>query len=131
MSRRDEREVILVEREAGSFVMPLLFGLAVGAGLGLLFAPQSGEETRRLLQHRVARMRDLAGETLEEWHDRFSDDLPAGPADSADEDQDIAAVAAAPKGRRTSSAREELERRLAEARARRRTSKTEDEEPVA
>jgi hypothetical protein len=122
--------VILVEQEGGSFVMPLLFGLAIGAGLGLLFAPRSGEETRRLLQSRAGRLRDLAEDTFEEWHDRFSDELPAQPADSAEEDEDAEAQPPAPRGRRSSSARAELERRLAEVRARRRAGRTEDEEPA-
>lgn len=130
MSRRDERDVILVEQEGGSFVMPLLFGLAIGAGLGLLFAPRSGEETRRLLQRRVGRIRDLAEDTLEEWQGRLSDELPAHPADSADEDEGTGAAPAAPQGRRSSAAREELERRLAEVRARRRPGRAGDEEPV-
>jgi hypothetical protein len=42
----DERGVVYVERESGS-VKPVLLGLLLGLGLGLLFAPQSGEQTRR------------------------------------------------------------------------------------
>jgi len=46
----------------GSFMM----GVAVGVVLGLLFAPEPGEEFRGKLRHRLARVRDLAVEQLAE-----------------------------------------------------------------
>jgi len=48
----------------GGFVTGLLLGAAVGAGLALLFAPASGEETRRILRRRT---RALRRDTAEGW----------------------------------------------------------------
>ncbi len=46
----------------GSFLTGLLVGVAVGAGVALLLAPASGEETRRVLRRRAkALRRDAAG----------------------------------------------------------------------
>ncbi len=59
----DEPRVIVARRSgAGAF----LIGLAVGAGLSLLFAPQSGAATRRELRRRAARARNRAGDLARE-----------------------------------------------------------------
>ena len=42
----DEEPYVIIEKHSGS-VGSLLLGVAIGAGLALLFAPQSGPETRR------------------------------------------------------------------------------------
>jgi gas vesicle protein len=44
-----------MERESNGFFKGFLIGSAIGAGLGLLFAPMPGIETR-------ARIRDMAGQ---------------------------------------------------------------------
>ena len=55
------------DRGSGSsFAAGLLLGALVGAGVALLFAPQSGEQTRRLLRRRA---RKLAADA----QDRFDD----------------------------------------------------------
>ena len=51
---------------AVSFVSGLLLGVAVGAGLALLMAPQSGRRTRRAL---VRSMEDVADSATERWGD--------------------------------------------------------------
>ena len=116
MSRDEEREIVYVERGEGSF-RPMLFGALLGLAVGLLFAPQSGEETRRALKRRLRKARALAEEKVGELSEKISGEWPR-------------------KSRREESrdeVRSELERRLAEARARRRTAATagEEEEPVA
>jgi gas vesicle protein len=56
-----ERPYVIVERGgAGAGIGPLLLGLALGAGVALLFAPQSGEETRRAVARRARRAQDAA-----------------------------------------------------------------------
>ncbi len=141
--RRDaeDREVVYVERESGS-LKPLLLGMAIGAGLALLFAPESGEQTRRKLRRQFRKWRALTEETVGELSERITDRF--GP-DDEDADEPVRSAkgrkvesAARPSGSdaRPSSAREELERRLAEARARRRgggaaVPAPDDEEPLA
>ena len=55
-----ERPYVIVERDGGAGIGPLLLGLALGAGVALLFAPQSGEETRRAVARRARRAQDAA-----------------------------------------------------------------------
>lgn len=129
----DDREIIYVERDDTSSVFkPLLIGLALGIGAGLLFAPRSGEETRRILRKRLRRMRAATGARLGELSERIQDGMDAfrtgeWPVDEGDDDSEEPEAA---EVRPASSAREELERRLAAARARRRPAPA-DEEPVA
>jgi hypothetical protein len=54
-----------IEREdgGGSFLMGLLAGTVLGAGLGMLFAPKAGSETRRQLSEQATRLRSTAGDT--------------------------------------------------------------------
>ena len=46
----------------GSFVMGLLTGTVLGAGLGMLFAPKSGSDLRNQLSEKAGKMRDTASE---------------------------------------------------------------------
>jgi gas vesicle protein len=62
-----ERPYVIVERGgAGGGIGPLLLGLALGAGVALLFAPQSGEETRRAVARRARRAQDAAQDFVED-----------------------------------------------------------------
>jgi gas vesicle protein len=47
----------------GAFVMGLLAGTVIGAGLGLLFAPKSGSELRTQIAGGASRLRDAADDT--------------------------------------------------------------------
>jgi len=131
----EQREIIYLERESPSIVRPLLVGLALGLGVGLLFAPQSGEDTRRALRRRLRRLRAFAGDQVDQLSERLHEGVdqirtgewPADDEEDEDADEDSATAEAPP----ISSAREELERRLAAARARRRRAASGDEEPVA
>lgn len=107
-----------MEREEAS-LKPLLVGALLGLVVGILFAPQSGEETRRVLKRRLRKARALAEEKVGELTDRLG------------EQRKKAAAIADPEEERN-EIRSELERRLAEARARRqRPADDDDEEPVA
>jgi gas vesicle protein len=110
MAHNEEREIVYVEREGGS-VKPILFGALLGLAVGLLFAPQSGEETRKA--------RALAEEKVGELSEKISGEWKQ-PAGREERGEDV---------------RSDLERRLAEARARRRAptpaDEDDDEEPVA
>jgi len=54
-----------------------LFGLGLGVGLGILFAPMSGEETRDNISQRVGALTDQAREKYEEGRDRVRSGISA------------------------------------------------------
>jgi hypothetical protein len=56
-------------RQTGAAAAGLVFGLALGAGLALLFAPRAGEETRELLGERTRMLRGRAGERFDDLRD--------------------------------------------------------------
>ena len=55
-----------LEREdgGGSFLMGLLAGTVLGAGLGMLFAPKAGSELRNQLNEQAGKLRSTANDTL-------------------------------------------------------------------
>ena len=146
MSRRERTRHIVIERSGGSSLWWFLAGGALGAGLALLFAPQSGDRTRRAVGRKLGKLRDAADSALEDLRETLSpeDRVHRSLADAREEaDDEIEApgtpgeredgAAPAERPRRgVASARHELEQRLAEARARRQRALAEDdEEPVA
>ena len=98
--------------ERGAAFGPFLLGLGVGAVLGFLFAPEPGEASRTKLSRKLRGLRDLAAEKAGELFD----------AEVEEEDE-------------VPSARVAVERRLIEAKQRRRGAKGpragEEDEPVA
>ena len=48
-----------------------LVGVGIGVGVGVLFAPESGEVSRRKLRARVTEWSESLGRTVEEAKDRF------------------------------------------------------------
>ncbi len=53
MRNQDDLPYILVERDSGGSFGSFFLGALVGAGLALLFAPQSGEETQDYIRARA------------------------------------------------------------------------------
>jgi gas vesicle protein len=102
--------------ERGSGFGPFLLGLGLGAVLGFLFAPESGEAARAKLSHKLRGLRDLAAEKAGEFGELL---------DAADDDEEDEAP----------TARVAVERRLTAAKRRRRGSKAtgadEEDSPVA
>lgn len=105
---RDEPVVVVERGGSGGQVAAFLIGIAIGAGAALLFAPQSGAETRADLvrQARRARrgaerfartVRDKAEDAIEDVKTRVETGRDAGKAAAR-------------------AARDELTRRFAEAR---------------
>jgi gas vesicle protein len=134
MRRKQQREVVYVERGGDASAKWLFWGALLGAGVALLYAPSSGEETRRNLQRKLWKLRAMTEEKLDEISQQFG-----GAKDSLhemleDEEDDEMEEGTEGPGRYTRNAapspREELERRLADARARRR-SPADLEEPLA
>ena len=75
MSRRDfeDNDPYVVIEQRSTSVMPFIVGLALGAGVALLFAPRSGEETRRDLKRRALRARKLAERKASELTDSVTE----------------------------------------------------------
>jgi gas vesicle protein len=63
-----------VEREdgGGSFLMGLLAGTVLGAGLGMLFAPKAGVEVRKQLSEQATRFRSTATDTIQQASEKLS-----------------------------------------------------------
>ncbi len=138
MMGRKQQEVVYVERGGDSSAKWLFWGACLGAGLALLYAPRTGEETRRNLQRRLWKLRAMSEEKLDDLMQTIGGkarDL-AGSAreliddgDFDEEDFDEAEPAAAVPA---PTAREELELRLEKARGgRRRRPSADIEEPLA
>ncbi len=52
--------------EFGAFLVGFIVGGLTGAVVSLLFAPQSGEETRALIRDKSIELRDMASQSAEE-----------------------------------------------------------------
>jgi hypothetical protein len=67
----EERDLESEQDSSGvaMFGAGLMLGLAVGAGLALLLAPQAGDETRRLIKRRAKRLGDHVSESVEDLRD--------------------------------------------------------------
>jgi gas vesicle protein len=75
MSRYDfeDEPYVVIERHEDAGVAPFLVGLAIGAGVALLFAPRSGRATRRDIRRRAMRVREAAEETVTGVRDNVID----------------------------------------------------------
>ena len=126
MRHHDDEPYVIVEKHEGS-VGSLLLGVAIGAGLALLFAPRSGQETRAEIRARARRAQDAARDlatgvtdtVVDTYHDarqQVEDRIDA--AREAIEIKRQQVVRAMDAGREAAqSARDELERRIAETKA--------------
>jgi gas vesicle protein len=72
----DDEPYVVIERHSGG-LGSFIVGLAVGAGVALLFAPRSGAETRRELGRSARRAREaaeeLAGDLRESVMDSYEE----------------------------------------------------------
>jgi gas vesicle protein len=70
------------EEGGGSFLMGLLAGTVLGAGLGMLFAPKSGSELRSQLGSQIAdqtgRLREVADQTYNQASEKVSQMVDRG-----------------------------------------------------
>lgn len=134
VGRKKGREIVYVERGGDASAKWLFWGAVLGAGLALLYAPRPGEETRRVLQRRLWKLRAMTEEKLDDLAQQFGSgkDALEDLADDDDEfDEPEETPSLRPRASAGGSAREELERRLAESRARRRAAGGDFEEPLA
>ncbi len=120
-----EPYVIVERRDVG--VGPFLLGIALGAGAALLFAPQSGEETRRGIARSAKRAQEKAQDFVEDVSGTVADKFNEVRA-SVEDRIEATLDAVDDKKRRVSNAyhagraaareaRGELEQRIAESKA--------------
>jgi gas vesicle protein len=139
MMGRKQPEVVYVERGGDASAKWLFWGACLGAGLALLYAPRTGEETRRNLQRRLWKLRAMSEEKLDDLMQTVGGkarDLAGSARELMEEDEDfdeedLEGVTGEPAPVATPSAREELELRLEKARSRRRRTSADYEEPLA
>lgn len=120
-----EGYVVIEKREAG--IGSFIIGLAVGAGIAILFAPRSGEATRRDIQRTARRLGDQAqnlatdvsdsvGQTIQDA--RVNVETRIGAAREAVDLKRRQVTNAVDAGRMAAQqARVELEQRIAETKA--------------
>ena len=116
MARDDEVPYIVIERERGGSMGSFILGALVGAGVALLLAPQSGEETQDEIRRRARKLRAqaedrlrIAQQQLENRLDRARENVQ-GRVDSM--------RGAVESGRQAArDARADLERRLEQTKA--------------
>ena len=122
----DEQPYVVIEKHSGG-VGNLLIGVLIGAGVALLFAPRSGEETRTDISRRARRagtkvkgvaheVSDQVVDTFEGARARVEEQIES--ARSAIEQKKTQVARAMEAGREAAQqARGDLERRLAETKA--------------
>lgn len=122
----DGEPYIVIEKHSGG-VGNLLLGVLIGAGVALLFAPRSGEETRRELGRRARRtadtMKDAAQGVTEQVADSFEsaryrveEQIELARTTIEMKKQQVARAVEAGRDA-AQQARVDLERRLAETKA--------------
>lgn len=74
MRDRDEIPYVIVERDSAG-LGAFLLGAILGAGVALLLAPRTGEETQRDLKERAVRLRDAAEERARGVHRQVEERL--------------------------------------------------------
>jgi gas vesicle protein len=117
---------VVIEQQRGS-ASSFLWGMLIGAGVALLFAPQSGVETREGIRRRARKVRNTARRTAEGISDSVVDryqharQTVEGRLDAARRALELKkhqAERAIEAGRQAAQeARDELERRIAETKA--------------
>ncbi len=66
------------EEGGGSFLMGLLAGTVLGAGLGMLFAPKAGNELRTQIGEQAGRLRSTANDTYHQATEKVSQIVDRG-----------------------------------------------------
>jgi len=126
--RHTEQPVIVIEKSNGG-VGAFIAGATVGAVLALLFAPQSGEETRADVRRRARLLREAAEDRLDDLQEaveagyartKASVEASLAKARTSIDERRAEARDTVHAGREAvRTARDELERRLADARSQR------------
>ena len=116
MREHDETPYFVIEREGGGGIGAFVLGALVGAGLALLFAPQSGEETQEELRSRAAKLKDQARDRVRGAQENLEGRLSSAREHVGARVESV--KEAVDSGRKAAlEARDELERKLERAKA--------------
>ena len=114
--RDDQVSYVVLERDRGTGVGSFVLGALVGAGLALLFAPQSGAETQEELRARARKLKEQATERVRAVQGDLESRLDQACAEMQTRVDGVRG--AVESGRQAAQqAREELERRLEQSKA--------------
>ncbi len=115
MSDRGEGPYYVVEKSGGGFGSFLL-GALLGAGVALLLAPRSGEETQRELKEQAIRLRGLAEDRVKDAQRMIGDQVEGVRDGLQDKLEEV--KSAVDSGRQAArDAREDLELRLEQSKS--------------
>ena len=78
MSTGDDQHTVIIEKDRGPEIGAFLLGALVGAGIALLFAPATGEDTQKRIREQAKRLKDLTGERVRGLRDDMGSRV--GPA---------------------------------------------------
>jgi len=116
MRERDEVPYIVVERETGAGVGAFILGALLGAGVALLLAPRSGEETQAEIRERAGQLRDAAEERVKEVQRQLEDRVEEARAEIMGRVEQVRTAMDA--GREAArEARDDLEERIERSKA--------------
>jgi len=75
VSNSEDQPTVIIEKDSGSELGAFLLGAIVGAGLALLFAPQTGQETQDQLRARAKKLREATEERVSQIREDVSHQL--------------------------------------------------------
>ena len=102
---KDQPVYVVEGRDSGGTLLAFLWGALIGAGVALLYAPRSGEETRNEIKGGVRRLRKTAEDAVRGVQDSVVGRV-AGVRDAVETGKTVAR-----------ESRADMERRIREARA--------------
>lgn len=116
MREHDDVPYIVIQKDGGGGIGSFVVGALVGAGLALLFAPQSGKETQEELKDRARKLRETAEEKVREAQKQLEERLEVAREGVHDRLDDVRGAIDA--GRKAATdARGELEKKLERSKA--------------
>lgn len=116
MRDQDDVPYIVIEREGGGGLGSFVLGALVGAGLALLFAPQSGEDTQEEIKTRALKLKDAAQDRVKEAQGSLETRLAAARENVQDRVESVKEAVDA--GRKAAvDARGDLEEKLQRSKA--------------
>jgi gas vesicle protein len=116
MRDQDDVPYIVIDRGGGSQTGSFILGALVGAGLALLLAPKSGEETQAELKERARQLRDTAEDKVRVAQQQLEERLDTARG-SVTERMDTVKEAVSAGRQAAIDARGDLERKLETSKA--------------